>query len=181
MSKRAQFSLCISEKDYRELKSKGNIANYLRNLMWAKIDAYEELPTVEEILGKGRPKIVLVNLNDGMKNELEKRATKYGMEAMEYGKRVCARAWHDRQMETVSTKSEGDAVIEAMKKYSKLLGDTSLDADIRTAMEMLESMIQKKEQRNRYKRLIPEIQNLMGKGISLEDIVNVAKAMGESQ
>lgn len=148
--------------------------------MFSKIQGYGSLPTVAEILKEGqRSKNVSVTLTQGMVKALEKQGGQYGMTWNEYAKRACAQAWVDSKLQITTNKSEGDALVMAMLAYADTLGDSDLDKAILKAINDMERLIEKKNVQNRYKRMIPEIQNLMNKGYSLDDIVNVAKVMGE--
>lgn len=175
---RVTLPVAITEGQYARLQERGNMAGYLLNLMFTHIDEYGPLRSQSQIVnGEKRTKQVAMTLNAGMFQKLKTKAESHGLPWQEYGRRLALQILQDSELRQTSTHVDTSKLIDAIDEYLQ----NEKDEEITLQAEVLKELVQKKEQKNRYKRLIPEIQKLLMNGVTLDDVIATAEAMGESK
>lgn len=175
MRTKEHITMTVPESMYGMLKTKGNMSEYVLTQLYTYGQEYGALSKPEVIVnGERRNKQLWVSFNDKMVKRLEEQSSRYGIPWKEYAKRLVLQILTDKQMRKTSTASVTSPLIQALTEYLK----SETDEDIVLQAELLKEMVEAKERKNRYIRLIPEIQTLMAKGITAEDITETLKVMG---
>lgn len=172
------ISVSFNDEDYTFVSQKGNRSEWLKNQMFLHLDDYGELPPLSQILKPTRTHPIVVYLSERQQDALKSNASLYGMDWKERAKRVCAQIVVDSQKRIVSTRKDTEGILDALRDFRSTVEPN--ESDLLEAIDYLVDMVQKREAKSRYKRMIPEIVQLVNRGFTLEDIVNVAQTMKES-
>lgn len=174
---RVATSFAINDQDFAFVSSKGNKAEWLRNQLFLHLEEYGDLPPLSQILKPSRTHAVFLEFSEQQQDKLRENARQYGIEWKDRARRVTAQIIVDAQKRLVSTAKESGDILISLNRYRATIEPN--EADLIEAIDYLADLIQKREAKSRYKRMIPEIQQLMQRGFSLDDIVNVAQTMKE--